>query len=196
MPAKTPARQLILEAAIACIDREGLEHVTTRKIAQQAGTNIASINYYFRSKDELLTSVLEMTIQHMLADVVAAIENEDQSFEATLRSVIFYLVDGGLRFPGITRAHLQLATSGSGESSASSRAMRRVFKRLTDRAIRNYPKRDPSVVRLRLAQVLSSILFVMLTPELFPLPGRYAHRARNKARPLADAYTELFLKSI
>jgi AcrR family transcriptional regulator len=196
MPVRTGTRQLILEAAVTCIERDGLEGVTTRKIAQEAGTNIASINYYFRSKDELLAKVLEMTIRHMLEDVLTAIEDREQSFEATLRSVIFYLFDGSLRFPGISRAHLQQATSGSKNGSISARVMRRVFERMVQRATSTFPRTDPSLIRLRLSQVLSAILFAMLAPELFSIPRRFRPVTTKNAEILADSYTALFLGSI
>lgn len=196
MPARTGTRQLILEAAVTCIERDGLEKVTTRKIAQEAGTNIASINYYFRSKDELVAKVLEMTIRHMLQDVVTAIEDAQQSFETTLRSVIFYLFDGSRRFPGVSRAHLRQAISGERNGSISARAMRRVFDRLVQRATSTYPRKDPSLVRLRLSQVLSSILFAMLTPDFFSIPRQFRPVNVRNAEVLADSYTVLFLHSL
>ncbi len=196
MPAKTGTRQLILEAAVTCIERDGLDKVTTRKIAREAGTNIASINYYFRSKDELLAKVLEMTIRHMLEDVVTAIGDQHQSFEATLRSVIFYLFDGSSRFPGISRAHLQQAISGEKNGSISARAMRRIFDRIVQRATSTFPKKDPSLIRLRLTQVLSSILFAMLAPDFFRMPRRFRPVSTKNAEVLANSYTALFLQSI
>ncbi len=196
MAQRIPTRQLILEAAVTCIERDGLDRVTTRKIAKEAGTNIASINYYFRSKDELLSNVLEMTIQHMLQDVVTAIEDQDQSFETTLRSVIYYLLDGSRRFPGITRAHLQLAISGQDHGSVSGRAMRRVFDRLRQRATATYSQCSPSLVQLRLSQTLSSILFTMLAPSFFPVSRLHRPLAAKNVALLADSYTALFLKSL
>ncbi len=193
MPTSNKTRQLILEAAVTCIERDGIEGVTTRKIAREAGTNIASINYHFRSKDDLLTQVLDMTIRHMLQDVVAAID-ANAPFETTLREVIFYLIDGGRRFPGITRAHLQQAIAGHKQGTLSARAMRRVFERLSERAVEAYPRQDPVQVRMRLAQVLSSILFVMLAPDLFDLPPAYRATDTSGTTRLSKAYVQLFLE--
>ncbi len=196
MPSGTTTRQLILEAAVACIEQVGIENVTTRKIAEQAGTNVASINYHFRSKDDLLAQVLGMTIQHMLEDVVAAIEAEGEPFEATLRSVVFYLVDGSRRFPGISKAHLQGAIAGHRHGSISARAMRSVFERLAERAESAFPRKPPPLLRLRLAQMLSSILFVMLAPDFFGLPRTYQPISKRSSAALADSYTAAFLRTI
>ncbi len=75
MAEKNATRRAILEAVVTCIEKYGIDKVTTRKIAVEAGTNIASINYYFRSKDELIEETLSMTIHHMMEDVFLAIDD-------------------------------------------------------------------------------------------------------------------------
>ena len=194
MPKKTPTRQLILEAAVDCIEKYGLGAVTTRRIAVQAGTNLASINYHFRSKQHLLHEVLSMTIKHMLQDVFEAMDDASQPFESVFSNVLFYLLDGAVRFPGITTTHLRQALDDQG--SISSKAMRRVFDRLVQRAVEAYPAREADVLRLRMAQVLSSILFTMLQPALFTV--KRAERLTNSehARSLADSYAQLFYSGI
>ena len=57
---------------IDCIEKDGINNLTTRAIAREAGTNIASINYYFRSKDALVAEALQMSLDHMLGDIRAA----------------------------------------------------------------------------------------------------------------------------
>jgi AcrR family transcriptional regulator len=49
----------LVRAAVACIRRDGIEGVTTRAIAREAGMNIAAVNYYFASKDALVAIALE-----------------------------------------------------------------------------------------------------------------------------------------
>src|SRR3989304_1629807 len=92
-------RRAILEAAVTCIEKFGIDRMTTRRIAQEAGTNIASINYHFRTKDQLVAEALTMTANHMLEDVFAEIEVQGTPFRQILENVLFYLIDGGLRFP-------------------------------------------------------------------------------------------------
>src|SRR5512140_2686421 len=134
MPEKTATRQLILEAVVACIEKYGVDKVTTRKIAAEAGTNIASINYHFRSKDELIEQTLTMTITHMMEDVFAAIDDQAKPFDEALADVLFYLLDGSRAFPGISRAHMYRAVVQGDRNSISSQAMIRVYERLAQRA--------------------------------------------------------------
>jgi DNA-binding transcriptional regulator YbjK len=51
-------RSELLEAAIHLIGARGLDAVTHRAIAAEAGVSAASTSYYFRSKDELIDEAL------------------------------------------------------------------------------------------------------------------------------------------
>src|SRR3954453_5991308 len=48
----------LLEAAIHLIGAQGLDAVTHRAVAAEAGVPAASTSYYFRSKDELIDEAL------------------------------------------------------------------------------------------------------------------------------------------
>lgn len=52
----------IIEAALQVFASEGFELATLRAITDRAGVNIAAVNYYFRSKGELLRYVLDYLI--------------------------------------------------------------------------------------------------------------------------------------
>jgi len=192
MPEKTATRQIILEAVVTCIEKYGIDKLTTRKIAKEAGTNIASINYYFRSKDELLAETLSMTINHMMEDVFAAIDDAQQRFDEVLTNVLFYLLDGTRKFPGISRAHLYRAVIQNDRESISAQAMIRVFDRLVKRAEREYPGTDPKRLRLALSQIMSSIMFALLAGDFFPLPREYQLTSAKNTRALAEAYAREF----
>jgi AcrR family transcriptional regulator len=196
MPRKPATRQLILEAVIACVEKYGLEHVTTRRIAQEAGTNIASINYHFRSKDQLISETLSLTINHMLQDVLSALSDTSKPFEATLQEVFRYLLDGSWRFPGISRAHLSQAVIARRKDAVGARAMQKVFQGLVQRAVQAYPRKKPALLRLRMAQIMESILFVLLTPDFFSVAGGRNPTSARQARLQAESYTSLFLRGI
>ncbi|HUI88988.1 MAG TPA: TetR/AcrR family transcriptional regulator [Anaerolineales bacterium] len=193
MSVKNATQQLILEAVVTCIEKHGIDKVTTRKIAQEAGTNIASINYYFRSKDALISAALAMTIKHMTEDILAVMEDAQQPFEEVLKSVFYYLLEGSLRYPGISTAHLYKAITKRNYDSISAAALIKIFEKLVERAIRSEPNRDPTETRLLLSQILSSIMFTMLAPNFFNVAKKYQLTSAEHAGNLARYYTELFL---
>ena len=50
-------RQVILDAALDLLGRHGISGLTARSIATAAGTNLALVNYYFGSKQNLLLAL-------------------------------------------------------------------------------------------------------------------------------------------
>jgi AcrR family transcriptional regulator len=193
---KTPPRQLILEAVITCIEKYGIENLTTRKIAEEAGTNIASINYYFRSKTDLVNETLTMTINHMLGDIFTMIDDSKKSFGEALQEIFFYLIDGAIRFPGISMAHLYDAVVEKRYDSIGGQAFVRVFERLAERAKKEYPDKDPEEIRFLLMQVFSSLMFTTISPGFFPISEKFRPIDTDHCRTLAEQYASVFLKTV
>ena len=189
-------RRVILEAAVDCIEKFGIDRVTTRRIAQEAGTNLASINYHFRTKDQLVAEVLTMTINHMLEDVFAEIEVQGIPFRQILENVLFYLIDGGLRFPGITTGHLYRAVVEKDYDSPGAVAIRKAFDRLAARATEELPEEEPDRVRFVLSHLLGSIMFTMLAPNFFKLKKLYQPLDSPRRRRLAEEYAGMFFTSL
>lgn len=67
-------RELLVEAAIRVMVRDGVAKATTRAIVAEADMTLGVFHYCFRSKEELLETVIETITSHTLApamDVVA-----------------------------------------------------------------------------------------------------------------------------
>jgi AcrR family transcriptional regulator len=65
-------RQRIIDAAVEVLAEEGLERLTTRRIAERADAPLGSLHYCFRNKDELVSLVAERgadMLQAAFADV-------------------------------------------------------------------------------------------------------------------------------
>jgi AcrR family transcriptional regulator len=96
----------IIEATIECIEREGIQAVTIRKIAKLAGVNSAAINYYFRSKEKLVDEVKRSTLEHVFEDWREILNDESR----TVRERVFLLftdyMEGAIMYPGISKAHM------------------------------------------------------------------------------------------
>jgi AcrR family transcriptional regulator len=193
MTEKTATRGLIIEAVIDCIEKYGIDKVTTRRIAEQAGTNIASINYYFRSKDELVAAALTMTINHMLEDVQTILVDPNEPYPAMLETFFFYLLDGVMRFPGVSIAHLYSAIMEKQYDTPGARGIAKVFDQLVERTAREYPQHNREELQLMLAQIMHSILFNMLAPNFLPVASQYQLTSSANARKLASYYTKTFL---
>jgi AcrR family transcriptional regulator len=52
-------RDRIVAATIVCLERAGMQSLTVRAIAEEAGVNVAAINYHFGSKSLLIEETLK-----------------------------------------------------------------------------------------------------------------------------------------
>lgn len=59
-------RELLVDAAIRVMVRDGVAKATTRSIVAEAGMALAAFHYSFRSKQELLENVIETITGHTL----------------------------------------------------------------------------------------------------------------------------------
>jgi AcrR family transcriptional regulator len=167
MMKKNTTRHLILEAVIACIEKYGVDKVTTRKIAQEAGTNIASINYYFSSKDDLINEALSMALQHMYEDVMMIIEDRQKSFQEVLRELLTYLLLGAQRYPGMVMAHIYPTVVEKQTGTPGEIVFSKIFAILLERASQDFPKKPSADLRASLDQCMTSMMFHMIAPYFF-----------------------------
>jgi TetR/AcrR family tetracycline transcriptional repressor len=60
---RTPlSRQTIVDAAFTVLDRDGLDGLSMRRVAQELGTGAASLYWHVRNKDQLIDLMLERAI--------------------------------------------------------------------------------------------------------------------------------------
>jgi AcrR family transcriptional regulator len=197
MAEKDPSTQeAILLATIDCINENGLEHLTTRMIAEKAGANIASINYYFRTKDILVNQALEITIKHMLEDVNETIQNSELGFRQVLKDVIFYMISGASVNMGITSAHLYRLVIDKDYNSISAKSFLTAFNNLLNLATEKFPDQDNDKLHKVLASIFSSIMFMMLTPFFFQLKEEKQLCQESFHLEMAEHFTEMFYAMI
>lgn len=104
-------RNEIVQALYACLSEKGHEKVTTREIALQAGLAPGVIHYYFKSKDEIVTCLMDQLAEKYQAlfgekmqelsnssDFLKAFANflcDEFVFDQSLNRVFYNLVQMG-----------------------------------------------------------------------------------------------------
>lgn len=96
----------IIAATIECIGKYGIENLTSRKIATEAGVNLAAINYYFRSKENLVAIAIKRTVTEGLTDIDELYGNPKENKFVTLKKYMLTKFMGICNYKSITRAHL------------------------------------------------------------------------------------------
>ena len=69
----------IKEAARKVFTQKGFAAARTRDIAEEAGINLALLNYYFRSKERLFDIIMVENIQYFMIDIKDILEGEETS---------------------------------------------------------------------------------------------------------------------
>jgi AcrR family transcriptional regulator len=77
----------IKQAANKLFTEKGFGRTTTRDIANEAGVNLALVNYHFRSKDELFKTIMLETIEGFIGQL-QVLMNDDHSFEKKVELVV------------------------------------------------------------------------------------------------------------
>ncbi len=157
----------ILRAAIEIIERDGVDKATVRSIAMEAGVNIAAINYHYRTKEFLMEAAIVATWEHAVGDMRAFLDVEPGKIDQGIEALALYLLQGGHRFPNVTKAHF----FGSGTRPAPEVVLvsyRNFVKETAGRVcfFLGLPCDFDAIART--AAFLASILFSAFVPESLP----------------------------
>jgi AcrR family transcriptional regulator len=184
------ARQKILEAAIACIEAQGLRQVTIRGVAREAGANSAAISYYFGSKDRLIEEALKQTLENAFGDWERLLESAGGAAEETLRTVLGELLQGARKFPGLVKAHLYEPFVHGRFNTPFVRRFRRFLTALAERMSTALPPGERRNAGMAAAQAVSAVLLPAILPGLFlHTPGMNLDDQRE-----AERYVEMVLR--
>lgn len=86
-------RARLLEAARRCVAEQGIAGATSREITERAGANLASITYYFGSKDELLADALFDDLEARISPALAPLDRDGPAAERMLATVQLLLAE-------------------------------------------------------------------------------------------------------
>jgi AcrR family transcriptional regulator len=107
----------ILDRALYLIGKNRSMDISIRAIAKEANVNVSAINYYFRTKEEMLRQVKGFYITNTLA-VSSILDSEEYDDEEKLVLAANEIMEYALRFPGIT-VILREASNSANEDETS-----------------------------------------------------------------------------
>ncbi|MBL0745317.1 TetR/AcrR family transcriptional regulator [Chryseolinea lacunae] len=86
-------QEKIKEAARKVFTQKGYAATRTRDIAEEAGINLALLNYYFRSKEGLFEIVMVEKLQQLFGTIVPILNDEGTTLEKKLELVVLCYID-------------------------------------------------------------------------------------------------------
>lgn len=117
-------KDLIVVAAIHILGRDGFQKLTARNVAAEAGTNVASVNYYFGGKRGLLLAVYDALERQRFERQSGMYEEPGEPLSVKWRRAIdFYRQDLA---DGFVRIHHELLVQGFSDPQLGERARERI----------------------------------------------------------------------
>lgn len=157
----------IIEAAIECIETYGIQGATVQRIAEGAGVNNAAINYYFRSKDQLIQEALDVTLGNAF-DWEDFKESEDMPARERLIHILTTLMRDSHQYPGLARAHFSDTVTGADYDTTAIRRLNGFLGELEADLQKRGVGIHGAELKMALTQIMGcAFLLGMLVPGLF-----------------------------
>ncbi|RFB33962.1 TetR/AcrR family transcriptional regulator [Brevibacillus sp. VP] len=103
-------KEKILETTLELIKKEGFERVTIRKIATKSETNIALINYYFGSKERLISEAIKVLL-NSFQDTFTILDDLSLSPRDRLQTFLIHYVQVILQYPELVSRIIAMGTA-------------------------------------------------------------------------------------
>ena len=104
----------ILLAASKVFTEKGFSGARTRDIAEEAGINLALLNYYFRTKEKLFEQVMKVKIVLLFGQIIPIVTNEKTSLDEKIdfaSSKYFDILTKNPNLPIFVLSEIQKKTS-------------------------------------------------------------------------------------
>ncbi|SDT42490.1 transcriptional regulator, TetR family [Mucilaginibacter mallensis] len=97
--AEISTEEKIIEAARMIFTKKGFLATTVRDIAAEADINVASVNYYFRSKEKLFAVIMDEVIKKLFDKIEPVLNDESTSLSTKIEICVGYYIDQVLENP-------------------------------------------------------------------------------------------------
>lgn len=148
----------ILDSALYLIGKQGTCNVPIRVIAKEAGVNVSAINYYFRTKEEMLRNTKEFFINNSI-EIYSILDQEEYSEEERLILFANEIMEYTIHYSGLSAIFKEAERLK--EEDEISKTIIEVTKELhtkMDRILNSVAQSDPSM-----SQYNSMIFMAALT---------------------------------
>ncbi|MCO5239155.1 MAG: TetR/AcrR family transcriptional regulator [Chitinophagaceae bacterium] len=97
----TTTEERIKAAARVVFHKKGYAATRTRDIAEEAGINLALLNYYFRSKEKLFDIIMFETIFGFMQNMAMVLNEEKSTLEKKVEMIAFNYIDFITKEPNV-----------------------------------------------------------------------------------------------
>lgn len=171
-------RERILHAAIHGMERDGVAALTVRRIAADAGVNVASISYYFGSKEALLDEVRRRALSQLVPQALDELRNAiaaTGSIRAGTAAFLGFFIPQAISWPRVSHAMLQEVLEQQRYDGHPVSVLREFLSGFLEQVEAAMPHRERSARAAAVAVAWSAIFYLGILPRIHdPLAPREA----------------------
>jgi len=162
----TSIEEKILDKTLYLIGKTGSFNVSIRAIAKEAGVNVSAINYYFRTKEEMLRHVKEFYIDNTIS-AYSILDHHEYDDEEKLILLANEIMEYALKYPGIFAILKESMREQSTDVTAAKIIeVTDAMNEKMDRALSNVFNQNSGTFQYNKIIFLSSILHPSMTSDL------------------------------
>ena len=159
----------ILDRALYLMGQNGTTNISVRAIAKEANVNVSAINYYFRSKNEMIQQVKEFYLTNTTG-VHSILDNEELSEEERLILFGNEIMEYTLRYPGLTVILKEAVNlKDEDELSRSIFEITQILHQKTERILASIIHKEPASILYSRLIFISSIIYPLENKTLIQL---------------------------
>ncbi|MEY4531519.1 MAG: hypothetical protein RLZZ156_2240 [Deinococcota bacterium] len=161
--------QIIVRAALECLEQHGLGGMTVRKIAMHAKVNVAAINYHFGSKEKLLEQVFDLATTNAFGDLDQFVNAESaEGLEQQLYQFLLHYAGGLAQYPNVSKVMLhQIMSSPQGQNIVAQR-LETFLEKLNQHIAKLYQSHPTDfAIRFKTMQIMSVFMCLGMIPNTF-----------------------------
>jgi AcrR family transcriptional regulator len=163
-PARAPTRESLLAAGRTIVVADGFAALTVRRAAAQAGANLGSFVYHFKTRDAFVTELIEEWYAPLFSRVTLAVDGRARPLDR-LRHAILQLIVFGVEQDVFLARLLMAAAAGEAPARRFLGSIAERHPRLLIKLVRA-AQADGTLVREHPLQILMFIMASVGLPRL------------------------------
>lgn len=158
MPEKEATRRKILNITKRLMRQEGIGNLTIRKIAKEANVNVASINYYFGSKDDLFFQCISDVVTQ-LGKALMIFDNSQLTVTERVKGYLSELAKILIENPEVPDSFLRTLATDKNLPAGLRDFISHFYLRFRNFLVENTAVEDEETATTLLEQMISAIWF-------------------------------------
>lgn len=155
---KMNAKEKIYQAAMELLtNTDDVNEISTRQITAKAGVNLALVNYYYQSKENLLSEIVGKMMDGIIKQIIME-DSAKGNAESRLRGILIATADAAFKHENICKIAIRVELK---QGCRNSCAM--IIPFLKD-LFQNYNETDLDIVAM---QLMLPFHHIVLEPELY-----------------------------